>query len=215
MLLQEILQLKVGDVRGKKELKIQLGSRSVHRHFHMSPELIRTIEAYTDGRGNDEWLIRGQTNGGMPLSREQAYRALRNAGRSIGLEAIGAQTMRKTFAWNYYQTTGDISYLQALLNHASPTITYRYIGEKPGMEKVMLKRTPAENERSRYRIFKDGSGRKRLQAIRDAMDTLEADMADPSRNDAYFGRLELLLTGIEELLDQFRVETARGESEDE
>ena len=49
----------------------------------------------------------------------------------MGLNAIGAQTMRKTFAWRYYKETNDIYYIQNLLNHASPSITYRYIGEKP------------------------------------------------------------------------------------
>ena len=57
----------------------------------------------------------------------------------MGLTSIGAQTMRKTFAWRYYKSTGDIYYLQNLLNHASPSITYRYIGEKPNVE-VYLKR---------------------------------------------------------------------------
>ena len=47
----------------------------------------------------------------------------------IGLNLIGAQTMRKTYAWNYYKETGDIYHLQKLFNHASPSITYRFIGE--------------------------------------------------------------------------------------
>ena len=69
------------------------------------------------------------------------YRALKSAGRSIGLSSIGAQTMRKTFAWRYYRDTGDIYYLQNLLNHASPSITYRYIGERPNVDVVLKKMT--------------------------------------------------------------------------
>ena len=65
----------------------------------------------------------------------------------MGLNSIGPQTMRKTFAWRYYKATNDIYYLQNLLNHASPSITYRYIGEKPNVEVVLKKMTPAEKGR--------------------------------------------------------------------
>ena len=122
----------------------------------------------------------------------------------MGLNSIGAQTMRKTFAWRYYKSTNDIYYLQNLLNHASPSITYRYIGEKPNVEVVLKKMTPEENERSRYMLYKDGNGKKRMKAIVDLFKGLEAELDNPTNNDAFYGKLDCLLTEVEQLVDNFK-----------
>ena len=68
---------------------------------------------------------------------------------------LGGSTMRKTFAWNYYKATNDIFYLQNLLNHASPSITYRYIDENP-----VKKRTPKNDQRSRFLLDQNDNGKK-------------------------------------------------------
>ena len=133
MQLQEILRLRVGDVRGKKRIDTLIGTRDIKRSFIIPDQLMGVIDEFVQGRNDDEFLILGFPSRNVPLSREQAYRVLRAAGHAVGLSTIGAQTMRKTFAWHYYKRTGDIYYLQNLLNHSSPSITYRYIGEKPNV----------------------------------------------------------------------------------
>lgn len=122
----------------------------------------------------------------------------------MGLNSIGAQTMRKTFAWRYYKATNDIYYLQNLLNHASPSITYRYIGEKPNVEVVLKKMTPEENERSRYVLYKDGTGKKRIKALMDLLQYLDGELDNPTNNDAFYGRVDCLLTEMEDLAENFR-----------
>lgn len=122
----------------------------------------------------------------------------------MGLNSIGAQTMRKTFAWRYYKATNDIYYLQNLLNHASPSITYRYIGEKPNVEVVLKKMTPEENERSRYILYKDGMGKKRIKELMDMLEYLNSELDNPTNNDAFYGRVDCLLTEMEELADNFK-----------
>lgn len=92
----------------------------------------------------------------------------------MGLTSIGAQTMRKTFAWRYYKSTGDIYYLQNLLNHASPSITYRYIGEKPNVEVYLKKMTPEEKERAVICSIKNGNGKKRLRRFREMLSAIDA-----------------------------------------
>ena len=149
-------------------------------------------------------ILRACQSSPAPLSREQAYRAFKSAGKSMGLTSIGAQTMRKTFAWRYYKSTGDIYYLQNLLNHASPSITYRYIGEKPNVEVYLKKMTPEENERSRYMLYKNGNGKKRMEAMREMLlDDLMQEMDNPLNNDAYYGRVDCLLTEMEDLVENF------------
>ena len=144
--------------------------------------------------------MRGQ----RPRFQENKHIVFKNAGKEIGLNSVGAQTMRKTFAWKYYKATNDIYYLQKLLNHASPSITYRYIGERPDVDIVLKKMTAEENERSRYLLYKDNNGKKRIQKLRELLDEIEKEMDNPTNNDAYYGRVDCLLTEWENLAENFK-----------
>ena len=208
MQLQDVLKLKVKDVRGKDSLEAEIGARHIKRTFVFPDELKECIETFTEGKDPESALIRGHASSCEPLSREQAYRALKNAGHAIGLSSIGAQTMRKTFAWRYYKATGDIYYLQNLLNHASPSITYRYIGEKPDVEVLLRKLTAEENVRSRRLLLTDGAGRKRIDSIRAVLDHLEQELVNPGNSDDYYGKADCFLTQIEELIANFSRETS-------
>ena len=204
MQLQDILKLKNKDIRGKDYIEATIGTKNIKRTFNFPDSLKEEINQFTEGKDPDAYLILGHLSSPEPLSREQAYRSLKSAGRSIGLASIGAQTMRKTFAWRYYRDTGDIYYLQNLLNHASPSITYRYIGEKPNVEVVLKKMTPEENERSRAVLLTDQNGKKRLDEVRALLDDLEAGLNNPGNNDAFYGRVECFLNEIEELMINFK-----------
>ena len=164
------------------------------------------IDEFVQGRNDDEFLILGFPSRNVPLSREQAYRVLRAAGHAVGLSTIGAQTMRKTFAWHYYKRTGDIYYLQNLLNHSSPSITYRYIGEKPNVSLSFRKITANENERARISLCKDGTGKKRINMIRETFDMIDSELNNPINTDAFYGKVDSLLDTVEEILEQFRAE---------
>ena len=209
MQLQEILKLKVKDVRGQDEIEAFIGTKQIRRTFRFPEDLKEEIMKYTEDMDPDEYLIQGYASSKEALSREQAYRALKNAGRNIGLTSIGAQTMRKTFAWRYYRETGDIYYLQNLLNHASPSITYRYIGEKPNVEVVLKKLTAEENERSRYVLLNDDGGVKRIKKIRDTLDQVEKELGNPGNNDAFYGRVDCFLNELEELIRNYEETTQK------
>ncbi len=202
--LQEILRFKIKDIRGKDKIEASIGTKGIKRTFTIPKELKDVIAKFTEGKDPDAYLIQGHTNSSAALSREQAYRVFKSVGKEMGLNSIGAQTMRKTFAWRYYKSTNDIYYLQNLLNHASPSITYRYIGEKPNVEVVLKKMTPEENERSRYLLYKDNSGKKRIKAIVDLFKKLEGELDNPSNNDAFYGKLDCLLTEVEQLAESFK-----------
>ncbi len=203
--LQEILKLKNRDVRGKNQISVSIGTKNIRRTFRIPKDVKQVIMDYTEGKDPDAYLILGHPSSSSPLSREQAYRAFKVAGKNIGLPSIGAQTMRKTFAWRYYHSTGDIYYIQNLLNHASPSITYRYIGERPNTEAILQKLTPEENERSRFVLSFEGNGKRRMQEIRDVMDELESELDNPYHNSAFYGRVDCLLTEMENLVKTFRV----------
>ena len=121
---------------------------------------------------------------------------MKRVGEELGLPPVGSSTMRKTFAWNYYKATGDIFYLQNLFNHASPSITYRYIGEKP-------KRTVKDDQRSRFLLGKDDNGKKRILLLENTLEEIRESLGDSGKNDAFFGRVDCLLTEMEELTENF------------
>ena len=202
--LQEILKFKISDIRGKDSIEACIGTKNIKRVFKIPEDLKKIIEKYTEGKDPESYLILGHSGSAAPLSREQAYRVFKSVGKSMGLNAIGAQTMRKTFAWRYYKATDDIYYIQNLLNHASPSITYRYIGEKPNVEVVLKKMTPEENARSRYLLYKDNAGKNRIHALTDELCRIEKELDNPTNNDAFYGRVDCLLTELEDLMNNFK-----------
>lgn len=203
MQLVEILKLKNKDVAGKTEIVSEIGKRKTKTVFQVSEDLQKIIADYTANRDPEGYLLTGYIGSESPLSREQAYRVFKQAGRKIGLGSIGAQTMRKTFAWRYYKETGDIYYLQELFNHASPSITYRFIGEKPNIQIVLRKMTPEENERSRYMLYLDDNGKKRLNKAIDLLTEIRDRFDNPANNDAFYGRVDCLLEELDELIDSY------------
>ena len=202
--LQDILQFKNKDVAGKKEITVNIGTKKISNTFKIKPELQKIIADYTKGKDPNAYLILGHNTANKPVSREQAYRVLRSAGHKIGLNSIGAQTMRKTFAWKYYKETGDIYYLQELFNHASPSITYRFIGEKPNIEIFLKKMTPQENERSRYLLYLNGSGKKRLNSIIDTLTDIRDNFDSPTNNDSFYGKVDCLLDELDSLMENYK-----------
>ena len=201
--LQEILKFKNKDIRDKDEIEACIGTKNIKRTFKINKNLKKIIMDYTEGKDPEAYLIVGHASSASSLSREQAYRVFKNVGKELGLNSIGAQTMRKTFAWRYYKSTNDIYYLQNLLNHASPSITYRYIGEKPNVEVVLKKMTPEENERSRYLLYKDGNGKKRMDNIIELFQHLKSELDNPTNNDAFYGKVDCLLEEVEELIKNY------------
>lgn len=202
--LHDILQFKVKDVKDKKEIVVKIGKHKDKLVYKIPTALQKEIKLYVKGKGPNEFLIVGHKSKKKPVSREQAYRVLRNTGHKVGLSSIGAQTMRKTFAFNYFKETGDIYYLQKLFNHASPSITYRFIGEKPNVEIFMRKLTPQENERSRYLLYLNDSGKKRLNKTIDELTKIRDSFDSPTNNDAFYGKVDCLLEELDSLMDTYK-----------
>ena len=201
--LHDILDFRVRDVLNKKSLTVTIGKQKEKLTFKIPASLQKEIREFCKEKDGKTYLILGHMSKNKPVSREQAYRVLRTAGHKIGLNSIGAQTMRKTFAWNYYHETGDIYYLQKLFNHASPSITYRFIGEKPNIEIFMRKMTPQENERSRYLLYLNGNGKKRLNKVIGTLEGIRDSLDSPANNDAFYGRLDCLLEELDSLMDNY------------
>lgn len=69
------------------------------------------------------------STGHMPISRVQAWRILNAAADNVGLDyRFGTHSMRKTFAYWYYQETKDVATLMRVLGHSTERQTLEYIG---------------------------------------------------------------------------------------
>ena len=121
----DIVKLKVDDVKNKNLFTIQEGKTSKKREINISM-LKNEIDYYTEGRDKSEFLFKSQK--GNNLTTTQVYRILRSAGEFIGRSDIGTHTMRKTFGYHHYKQFKDVAILQEIFNHSAPSITKRYIG---------------------------------------------------------------------------------------
>ena len=86
------------------------------------------MEKYTKDMQFGEYLFKSRKGNNTPITTVQAYRIINEAGKRIGLKEIGTHTMRKTFGYWHYQQYKDVAILQEIFNHASPSVTLRYIG---------------------------------------------------------------------------------------
>ena len=202
--LQDILQFRVGDVRGKDTLHAVIGTRQIEQTFPLKPELRAVIADFIEGRDDNEYLITGYSSTNKPLSREQAYRIFKQTGTKIGLKSIGTHTMRKKFAWRYYKETGDIHYIQTLLNHASPNITFRYIGEKPNIQVIYDKITEHENQKAMDYLLTDKRGINDIDNIISELRTIRKQLTGKKQSPAFYGRVDALLEQMHDILTDFR-----------
>lgn len=76
-----------------------------------------------------DYLFQSKKCKGMPLSRYQAYRIVKEAARYTGLEDhIGCHSLRKTFGYHAWKQGTQPAMLMNLYNHSSYQVTKRYLG---------------------------------------------------------------------------------------
>lgn len=126
----DLLNLKVGDVRKGETIVIEqkTGKR---RRINLNG-IAEEMERYVQRKKDDDFLFpsrkRNADGTSRPITTTQAYRALQKAADLLERDDIGTHTMRKTFGYHHYQKNKDVAILMEIFNHASPSITKRYIG---------------------------------------------------------------------------------------
>ena len=132
--ISDLLSLKVSDVfeHGKIKDRIRLREKKTNKFkdFPISTNTKSALKEYLKTREIEpnEPLFQSRKNKGF-LLRQQAYRIINEVAKSIGIkEKIGTHTLRKTFGYHAYNNGYDITLIQKLFNHSSPSVTLRYIG---------------------------------------------------------------------------------------
>lgn len=122
----DIVRLKVSDVRDKEIFSIREGKTNKKREINIGM-LRKEIDHFTEGKASTDYLFPSQ-KGTQPITTTQVYRILNDAADFLGRSDIGTHTMRKTFGYHHYKRFKDVAILQEIFNHAAPSITKRYIG---------------------------------------------------------------------------------------
>ena len=147
--ISDLLKLKVSDVvdeSRKMRERITLREKKTNKtkDFPISEVARKAIGEYLKTRTYDIneplFVSQKKKDGKTSLQRDQVYKIINNAARSIGInERIGTHTLRKTFGYHAYQAGVSIEVIQKLFNHSAPSITLRYIGiTQDDMDNVYL-----------------------------------------------------------------------------
>lgn len=126
--ISDILSLRVRDVRGKDKVSLREMKTGKERRFPINKALKKALLRYIQPMEDYEFLFKSRNGQNKPISRQQAWSILKNAGNQFGVECIGTHTLRKTFGYHMYMQTRNIALIQKILNHSSPEITMVYIG---------------------------------------------------------------------------------------
>ena len=135
--------LRISDLRGLRISTVTDGEKIKDRillreqktgkvkDFPIGASSAKAIKEYLDSLleyNLEDYLFKSR-KGNAPISREQAWRIMSAAAKSVGItEAIGTHSLRKTFGYWAFKDGVDITRIQKLLNHSSPGITLAYIG---------------------------------------------------------------------------------------
>lgn len=132
--ISDLLTLKVYDVCGEKgkikdRITIREKKTNKLKDFPLGESSRKALKEYLDSVPDLDQALFASRKGAGPITRQQAYRILNDAARSIGIkEKIGTHSLRKTFGYHAFQSGVDITRIQKLLNHSSPSVTLAYIG---------------------------------------------------------------------------------------
>jgi len=83
--------------------------------------------------GHNNYIFKSRKGLNEHITVTQAYRLLKNAAISIGIENFGTHSLRKTWGyWTYKVSSYNIGLIMDTFNHSSQKITLRYIGIDQG-----------------------------------------------------------------------------------
>lgn len=125
--ISDMLPLRVQDVRGKTHIRIKEKKTGKPRTIYFNESLKEEVDKYTASMKPEELLFASR-KGESHITPTQVYRMLQKAAEMAGIEHVGSRTLRKTFGHHHYKRHKDLSILQEIFSHSSPSITKRYIG---------------------------------------------------------------------------------------
>lgn len=101
------------------------------KKIKLNDSLKKALKAYIKQNylDPDNYIFKSRKGIREPISVTQAYRILKSAANTIGIENFGTHSLRKTWGyWTYKMSRYNIGLIMDTFNHSSEKITLRYIG---------------------------------------------------------------------------------------
>lgn len=98
--------------------------------FELHPSLRKDLEDYINRNKlvEGEYLFKSRKGTNIPITRQRAWQIIKELSDEVKVSyVVGCHSLRKYFAREYYEQTGDLIGLKEMLNHSSETVTLRYI----------------------------------------------------------------------------------------
>lgn len=98
--------------------------------FEINSRLRKEIDDYINRNNliDGEYLFKSRQGSNRPITRQRAWQIIKELADGVKVSyPVGTHSLRKYFARQYYETTGDLIGLKEMLNHSSEVVTLRYI----------------------------------------------------------------------------------------
>lgn len=117
-------------LEGKKKNTKKIRKENMKaREVIIISKLKKILRDYIKDKDDYEFLFLSRKGENSHILVSQVSRVLASAGKALGLSNISAHSMRKTYAYTIYVTSGfDIVAVKEMLGHSSIEITKRYLG---------------------------------------------------------------------------------------
>ena len=127
--IEDLLQLKTDNFKngGIYTREFKTGKE---QSFEFHPSLRKDLEDYINRNKlvEGEYLFQSRKGTNLPITRQRAWQIIKELADEVKVSyVVGCHSLRKYFAREYYEQTGDLIGLKEMLNHSSETVTLRYI----------------------------------------------------------------------------------------
>ncbi len=127
--IEDILQLRVDNFKNGS-IYIREAKTNKEQSFALHPSLNKDIYNYITRNNliDGEYLFRSRKGINKPITRQRAWQVIKELADEVKVTyPVGCHSLRKYFARQYYEKTGDIIGLKEMLNHSSERVTLLYI----------------------------------------------------------------------------------------
>lgn len=127
--IEDLLQLKTDNFKNGSIYTREFKTGK-EQAFELHPSLRKDLEDYINRNKlvEGEYLFKSRKGTNIPITRQRAWQIIKELSDEVKVSyVVGCHSLRKYFAREYYEQTGDLIGLKEMLNHSSETVTLRYI----------------------------------------------------------------------------------------
>lgn len=127
--IEDLLQLKTDNFKNGGVYTREFKTKK-EQSFSLHPTLKKDLEDYINRNKlvEGEYLFKSRQGSNIPITRQRAWQIIKKLAEEVKVDyVVGCHSLRKYFARQYYEQTGDLIGLKEMLNHSSEVVTLRYI----------------------------------------------------------------------------------------